>query len=267
MAIGDSYRLIQKTPYEAFVAGVIGTTDLHSHIRLRPVLKFLRTHLGSCAQELSVLEIGCGNGVNAFELSKIAERCRKRVRYEGVDFNSKAIELAQSVSASLRLTDFAFHVDEAGAFVKRELSRGKRLEPDLVLLIDVIEHIVDPVELLTAVDGLLRRGGIYAVSVPTPLYPRVFGRRMHEEVGHMVDGYTLERLDEIFVGHLRSDRILHRYSTGFISNLGCYLFYRLRGQNRYLNFLLFLALYPFHFLDLWNNSRISCSLFAVYRKP
>jgi hypothetical protein len=63
------------------------------------------------------------------ELSKIADGCRKRVRYEGIDCNSKAIELARSVSAALCLTDFVFHLNEAGAFVKRELGQEKAFVP------------------------------------------------------------------------------------------------------------------------------------------
>ena len=68
---------------------------------------------------------------------------------------------------------------------------------DWLLLIDVLEHLETPGQLLEKLDANVKEGGLVLISVPTPCYPRVFGEAFHREVGHVVDGYRLAALDRL----------------------------------------------------------------------
>lgn len=68
---------------------------------------------------------------------------------------------------------------------------------DIVILFDVIEHLRSPEELIKRLCLSLAPGGILLVSVPTPLFPRIFGRRFHKEIGHLVDGLEVRSLDAL----------------------------------------------------------------------
>lgn len=130
---------------------------------------------------------------------------------------------------------------------------------------DVIEHIENRELLLKLACNILKTGGLFVISVPTPLYPKIFGRKFSTKIGHLIDGFYLPQLDDLFIP-VNCSRILYKYNTGVFSNIGCWLFYnKLNFNNKYLNILKCLLLYPFRFFDFWNNSKISCSLFAVYK--
>ena len=137
---------------------------------------------------------------------------------------------------------------------------------DYILFIDFLEHVTDPVKVIHEVDGKLRTGGSIVVSVPTVIYPKVFGRSFHRKVGHVMDGYTLEKLREQFPENY--SLIESSYNTGLPAGIGCFLFYRLVNNigNKYLRIPLEISLQVFRKLDLINNKYVSCSLFAVFRK-
>ena len=137
---------------------------------------------------------------------------------------------------------------------------------DCVLYMDIIEHLLQPELVLSALDPALPVGGHVVISVPTPRYPRVFGREMHERIGHVVEGYTIEPLSALLPANYRL--VHHRYSTGMFASWICFLYYRVLSLIPSVRLRL-LAGFPFlklHRLDWWNGPGRSCSLFAVYRK-
>jgi hypothetical protein len=132
---------------------------------------------------------------------------------------------------------------------------------------DILEHVAEPQKMLEVADCFLKENGFFAVSVPTPNYPKIFSRKFHNRIGHLVDGYSIQQLDRLFIGSLGFNRILHSYNTGLLSNIGCWLYYNIFGAcNKYLNFLNLIMLYPLLGADWYNSSAESCTLFAVYRK-
>jgi hypothetical protein len=110
------------------------------------------------------------------------------------------------------------------------------------------------------------------VSVPTPLYPKIFGRRFHSAIGHLHEGFTLHDVDGWFAG---LERVRFRYSTGPVTWPGVMLYYRLPSHwqadggflRRFANSLAILVSLPFRLLDPWNGRSVSCSLFVEYMKP
>lgn len=266
MAIGDCYSVISKINICKVIHKVLGTVDLHTHIRVRPVISFFEKYFSdfSSNTKIRILELGCGCGINGYEIYKIAKKINVDLYYIGVDLSAEAINEANCILHTFQNIKerFSFQQEDANIFLKKY--KGPPF--DIILLIDVIEHIEHPEETLQLSKNILKQGGFILVSVPTPLYPKIFGKDFALKIGHLVDGYSLSQLDELFKG-IDCQMVTYNYNTGIFSNIGCWLYYnKLNFNNKYLNFFKSLILYPFKFLDLYNNYKISCSLFAVYMK-
>ena len=264
MPIGDSYATILKNPLSKFTCRLFGTPDLHTHIRLRDMIRFFKDYFNQhSVNNIKILELGCSSGINAFEIYKIARKKNIDLDYTGVDLSSGVIRQANNLlgHSFLKKGKMSFYQEEAINF----LENNQGLKFDAILLIDIIEHIKEPQKLLFLCRKYLKKDGLFIISVPTPLYPKFFGRKFHAQIGHLIDGYSLPLIDE-YLRSLNCRRIIYKYNTGIFSNLGCWLYYnKLNYDNKYFNFLKSLILYPFKFFDFVNNSRVSCSLFVVYK--
>lgn len=257
MPIGDSYSHISTNRLSALIIRRLGALDLHTHIRLKPLLDFFESHVQT-GSRCRVLEIGCGDGINAFELAKLARRKGVALHYRGIDMAlqhlQKARRLAQELDLEACLEFLHTTAEEIGSLPT---------EPaDMVILADILEHIEAPEALLRGLKPLLGDHALCLVSVPTPNYERVFGASFHKRVGHVRSGYHLEELNTLFAA-IGGREIGHRHSTGWVSSIGCALYYRM-PETRYAIALKALALSPFRFLDFYNSPAVSCSLFAAY---
>jgi len=257
MPIGDSYSHISGNKLSGLGIRCLGALDLHTHFRLKPLLDFFASHV-QAGSRCRVLEIGCGDGINAFELAKLARRKGISLRYCGVDIAEAPLQRARRLARKLDLegsTEFR----QIDAAVLDSLPG----EPvDIVILADILEHLEDPEALLKSLKPKLGDHAIALISVPTPNYERVFGSSFHRKVGHVRSGYDLEQLNAL-LATVGGRVIDHRYSTGLLCHLGCALYYRIPA-NRPALILKTLALLPFRFLDFYNGPAVSCSLFAAY---
>jgi SAM-dependent methyltransferase len=96
-----------------------------------------------------VLEIGCGVGATFKWLRGVG-----RVQYGvGIDLFPDAAERARSV----------FDVALSGDIEKMELPEGKF---DLIIALDVLEHLVDPWLVIKRLTSILNPGGAMIVSIP-----------------------------------------------------------------------------------------------------
>ena len=100
--------------------------------------------------DLEVLELGCG--YRASQLMALRPRLKHAV---GVDFQV-APELA-------KLPGFTFH---EGA-IQEAVPRLAGQTFDAVLLISVLEHLRDPLNVIEAVRALLKPSGVLLINVPT----------------------------------------------------------------------------------------------------
>jgi len=251
MPIGSYAAKLTRNPVKRAFARIAGTLDLHSHFRLRPVLEQVgRLNAG---RALRVLELGCGTGINLFEL---AERY-PNLTGVGYDLNRDSITIASQTARRLFPGRLTFATTD---ICKADIPGGF----DLVLLADVLEHVPNPAEVMRKAAAAVREGGHVLVSVPTPLFPRVFGARFHEAVGHLVPGYDLEALRALAGQDLALEA--HRYSTGPLAYLPCGLFYRFCRSGSVAAKLFGAALHVFRALDRLNGPGRSCSLFASWHK-
>ncbi len=257
--IGDHYRHVPKSRIGYLSAKILGTLDLHTHTRLRPVLNFLKGYIRE-DRAYRVLEVGCSSGINGFELSKYIRK--DLLQYTGLDLDKGAIESANKISAALNLDEsLRFKYADASDSVITEYEDNYF---DIILFIDFLEHIDRPSDILKKLSKKIKNNGIFLVSVPTHLFPRVFGKEFHRKVGHVTEGFTFDGLESLF-REINADVMHYRYNTGPMSSIGCAMYYRLKTVNKYINYLKCLSLYPFKFLDFCNSEKMSCSLFAVFR--
>jgi 2-polyprenyl-3-methyl-5-hydroxy-6-metoxy-1,4-benzoquinol methylase len=252
-----SVRLFMRACYSAYYHAY-GTPDLHTHTRWRAVKHLMAEE--SLPERAYVLEVGCADGIMTFQ---VARRYRQWMVC-GLDADQRSIESARLVKARSGINNVDFHVHFAP-----HLEFVKAASCDGVLLLDVIEHVQEDRALLSEVFRVLKPGGFVILSVPTPNYPRVFGRHFHSSVGHVREGYWQRNLESLF----RASGFEVDSSKPYTfppSAFACSIFYRLLLGRRGLPVLFSPLLDLVCRLDcLWpvKAERFACSIALKASKP
>lgn len=149
----------------------------------------------------TVLEIGCGTGGNMRFFKPLCNRV------VGVDSNPVAIENAQkTTNAELILGDF------------RDLLTTRNHEFEVILLLDVLEHVVDDASFLSDLAHLMAPGSWLIVTVPA--HPFLWST--HDRVlGHQ-RRYVPKALLELFAStplHVRFDSPFNAFLFPIIAAL------------------------------------------------
>lgn len=256
MRIGSELHLDRKKIFGKLFVSIFGTTDFHSHLRLKPVHRYLKLN---CINKtnLKIVEFGCGGGVNAFEIGKYLHN---GFIFDGIDGDNSSINSANSIYRAKK-RDYKcsfYHLDlehQKNAFNKTY---------NIVLLIDIIEHLNNPLALLESLRKIAEEDTIILVSVPTKNYVKYFGHDFHLKVGHVHNGYTINELSTLFQ-NISGELLYYSYNTGFLARYGCTFFYKYFFGYKYIDYLKNMILFPLRVLDFINNENDSCSLFAVFR--
>jgi 2-polyprenyl-6-hydroxyphenyl methylase/3-demethylubiquinone-9 3-methyltransferase len=121
-------------------------------IRMDFVLTALRQHFASSAPKaLRILDVGCGGGLIAEPLAKLGGKVT------GIDGDPKAIEAASAHAKTMGVA-----VDYRCA-VAEDLVASKSVF-DVILALEVIEHVNQPPTFLQTLRQLLRPGGLLILS-------------------------------------------------------------------------------------------------------
>ena len=96
-----------------------------------------------------LLDVGCGTGEITIELEK------KGFRVTGIDFSEVAIKKAKAKGIDAFVSDF----DEEGISLKDN-------SVNVVWASDVLEHVFDPMFLLSEIKRVLQPGGIFIFTIP-----------------------------------------------------------------------------------------------------
>jgi 2-polyprenyl-3-methyl-5-hydroxy-6-metoxy-1,4-benzoquinol methylase len=115
-------------------------------IVMPPILAALRT----LPEDAALLDVGCGNGALLSELGRYG-----RWRLCGVETSATGVEIARNQGIDARLADG-----------RKDLSGLFEQMFDLVISIEVIEHIYDSAGFLDAAYRVLRPGGKMVISTP-----------------------------------------------------------------------------------------------------
>lgn len=101
----------------------------------------------------TVLEAGCGAGKLALMMSKVAKWV------DGIDFSGQAIRIAQLLKTLSRTENVSFKKQSL-----EELPEDPKY--DVVTLIGTLEHVMDPIETLCKLYGVMKPGGVLVVECP-----------------------------------------------------------------------------------------------------
>lgn len=127
-------------------------------------------------KNLHILDFGCGVGAVSLFLAK----CGHKVT--GVDVSDKAIKIANKSAKLLKIDRLKFYTLKSG---KKKINNKKF---DLIICIEVIEHIKEDLELLIFLTKRLKKGGIFIISTPSinaPLYRLGLAKSFDSKVGHL----------------------------------------------------------------------------------
>jgi len=142
----------------------------------RKVVSILEKFLDN-KKSLKILDYGCGVGTIAFYLAN------KGIKVIGIDISDKAIEIAKKSAKALKLEDKTrFYTLKGGV---RSI-RNKKF--DLVIALEVLEHVEKDSELLEFLANCLKRRGFLIISVPSsnaPLNKLGLTKEFDKRVGHL----------------------------------------------------------------------------------
>ncbi len=131
----------------------------------------------------TLLDLACGDGT----ITKIFKNHFSKI--VGVDASKKHLQIAKN-----RLPDVEFHLS-----LIEEFEYPQKF--DVITLLCVLEHVIDPVSILKKAASFLKKDGIMIVQVPNALAcNRVIARIM----GTLKDEYELSPFDINIAGHRRS---------------------------------------------------------------
>ncbi|MDR2186451.1 MAG: class I SAM-dependent methyltransferase [Azonexus sp.] len=131
----------------------------------------------------SLLDMPCGDG------SLTAALAKRFKRVVGVDASSKHLELARQNLPGAELHE---------ALIE-EFETDERF--DTITMLNILEHVVDPVEVLRKASSLLGEQGVMIVHVPNAL---AVNRRLAVRMGTLLSCEELSPFDIHVVGHRRS---------------------------------------------------------------
>jgi len=246
-----SNRYSAKRLIKTLYFTLYGTPDLHTHIRWRIIKRFIDVHASL------VLDVGCGIGLIALELALK----RRGMKIIGIDIDQEAIDRANLLKEKLRITNAEFHHCDVRTLPFHDQ------QFDMVLLIDVIEHVQNPEMILENISRLLKPSGVVIVSVPTPNYPKFFGYEFHKEIGHVRDGYWHDEIIEM-MDHYNIRVTVYQYYTYYPSSLVCSVYYRFLRKSK-LGIALSPVLNLVSYLDwIWpvRQGDFACSLVVKGQK-
>jgi SAM-dependent methyltransferase len=137
---------------------------------LAPLLRRWRRHMARPYLHGRVLDFGCNTGM-------LTAVCQPSA-YLGVDINERAVELARAAHP-----DFEFDL---------KVSEHERF--DVIAALAVLEHVDDPLGLLTTWSGMLTPGGAIVLTTPHPAYEWVLD--LGAKLG-LFDQHTLDEHEDL----------------------------------------------------------------------
>jgi len=122
----------------------------------------------------SILELGCDSGY-FLQALQIEKNCH----VFGLDYNEKAINLAQKQKLSVKKADF--NIDKINKFEKQKY--------DYILLVDLLEHLNPPAQnLIKQFKNILKKNGQVIISVPNINHVDVISLMLTYGFGYLETG-------------------------------------------------------------------------------
>lgn len=165
----------------SFIYFLIGQLATRSNQGINPKHEIMKYHdffIENISNESTVLDIGCGNGMVAYDVAKKAKEVI------GIDFSSKSIRKAKKTYSGKNLR---FIIGDATTFkFQRKF--------DAIILSNVLEHIQERIDFLKKIKAL---SSVLLIRVPMinrdwiTLYKKEIGANWRLDKTHYIE-YTLD---------------------------------------------------------------------------
>ncbi len=173
--------------YEKHVWGTTINRNGYDFPRLK--FDYLVQSISSLHQ--NVLEIGCGAGKFLFSLAELFPE----KEYTGVDISGTAIEKASKINRSSKISFIEGNAEDLH-FEEQAF--------DVIIILDVLEHLIDPQKLIDDCYRFLKPGGVIHTFIPCEahsvywLAEKIFGFHTKERtVGH-IQRFTRDKAEGLF---------------------------------------------------------------------
>lgn len=187
----------------------------------------------------SIVDIGCGIGCYAFFLADKFPLAR----ITGWDIDRDKIETAQHIQKE----NIIQNVDFTYGNILKQSQKTSRF--DLVIIIDVLEHIENYKHALTNISEITNPGGFLYIHVPQPHQKRFFKQTLSwEHEDHVREGLTPFELTGVLES-LGFSVLSMRHTFGFFGSLAWELNHLLLAKNQWLAALVYPFLYMGVLLD------------------
>lgn len=102
-------------------------------------------------EDIKLLDVGCGGGIISYEMSKLG------IKPFGIDANESNVSIAQEHAQNNSYSAQFFHTT-----VEDYVNNGNKF--DVILCLELIEHIINPQEFVSNLAKLLNKGGVIVIS-------------------------------------------------------------------------------------------------------
>jgi len=129
--------------------------------RLQNVINIQKAKNPNFIDTFSVLDLGCGTGISMLAAKQLG------LNVTGVEVSKTAVEIANGMNVGPVHCSDLHELDHLGLG-----------EFDLIVLFDVLDHVPDPVKVLSAAEKLLKPGGTMLIEVCDidSLYAKLMGK-------------------------------------------------------------------------------------------
>lgn len=177
--LGTEQAILEDSWVKSLFYRLFGNAHVGERIRAANVHRALRSHdLSDCA----ILDAGCGKGVLSFDLA----RRFPEAKIVSIDLDPKLIQRAKIVMAKRKIGDINFDFKDI-------LRLDETEQFDLIMCIDVLEHIENDGEALRNLSNSVKKGGILILHVPQKFQHHPV-RNMEWRGHHVREGYTVPEI-------------------------------------------------------------------------
>jgi SAM-dependent methyltransferase len=156
-------------------------------LRTWHIKKEVRRWSKGIGDRIEILDAGSGFGQYSYYLSKK----NKEWKITGVDVKEEQVEDCNVFFKKIGLSNASFSVEDLTKFRKENAF-------DLILSVDVMEHILEDIEVFKNFHTSLKPGGIVLISTPSDQGGSDVHEHDHESFidEHVRDGYNIEEIQE-----------------------------------------------------------------------
>jgi len=127
--------------------------------KIHNIVILFRDEIKNYADELSVLDVGCGNGFNLFYLNSFFGK-NIEIEFLGIDISHTCIYFANERKKMMAVKNLKFGIGNAEALNLKDESF------DIVLCTEVLEHLSSPERCVAELFRVVKAGGSVIITTP-----------------------------------------------------------------------------------------------------